>query len=210
MPRPEPMSDEEIAARGAAARAALETYCHDLTALARQGRFAPLAGREAEVARVFAVLARQHPLLNKKCAVLLAEPGPERFAIVQEVARRIAHEDVPDRVRARRMMALDIGALVSDTTRRGEFEGRLKLLLEGVRLTDGRTILFVEDLHSLVGAGAAEGCVDAVNVLTPALARNEVQLVGTTSLEDYCRYIERDAGLQRRFQEVVVREPAGA
>ena len=181
---------------------ALEKYTHDLTALARQGRFAPLQRREKEVVRVFQILARR----LKNNPMLIGEPGGDRFPIVAEVIRRISTDKVPEGITIQRVVALDLEKLIADTQRRGDFEKLLKSVFAEIKQSEGKTALFVDNFHKLAGAGAAEKCIDAANVLIPALARKEVTIIGTSTLDDYPKYVERDQSLQRRFQEVIVSE----
>jgi ATP-dependent Clp protease ATP-binding subunit ClpA len=180
----------------------LEKYSHDLTALAQQGQFAPLQRREAEVERVFQVLARS----RKNNPMLIGEDNAERFAIIAEVARRISSGEIPEDIPFRRVVALDLEALIAGTTYRGDFEQRLKSVFAEIRQAAEPTLLFVDKLHRLIGAGPAEGAIDVANILIPALSRGEVCIIGTSTLDDYRKYVERDQALQRRFQEIIVRE----
>ena len=183
---------------------ALEKYGRDLTQLARQGRLDPVIGRDEEVRRVIQVLSRR----TKNNPVLIGEPGVGKTAIVEGLAQRIARNDVPEALRDQRLIALDLGALVAGAKFRGEFEERLKAVLKEVTDAAGRIILFIDELHTVVGAGAAEGAMDASNMLKPMLARGELHLVGATTLDEYRKHIEKDAALERRFQPVFVREPS--
>ncbi|TFG85069.1 MAG: ATP-dependent chaperone ClpB [Spirochaetales bacterium] len=183
---------------------ALEKYCRDLTALARREKLDPVIGRDEEIRRVMQVLARR----TKNNPVLIGEPGVGKTAIVEGLARRIVSGDVPDSLRDKKLLALDIGALVAGAKFRGEFEERLKAVIEEVQKSDGRIILFIDELHTLVGAGAAEGAMDASNLLKPALARGELRAVGATTLDEYRKHIEKDAALERRFQPVLCTEPS--
>jgi len=183
---------------------ALERYARDLTALARDGKLDPVIGRDDEIRRTMQVLCRR----RKNNPVLIGEPGVGKTAIAEGLARRIADGDVPETLKDRSVVALDLGALIAGTKFRGEFEDRLKALLKEIEDADGRILLFIDELHTLVGAGAAEGAVDAANLLKPALARGELHCIGATTLAEYHKHIEKDAALERRFQPVVVGEPS--
>ena len=182
---------------------ALTRYGRDLTALARQGKLDPVIGRDEEIRRVIQVLSRR----SKNNPVLIGEPGVGKTAIAEGLAQRIAHGDVPEGLKSKRVMSLDMGALIAGAKYRGEFEDRLKAVLKEVTAAEGEIILFIDELHTLVGAGAAEGAMDASNMLKPALARGELRCVGATTLDEYRKHIEKDAALERRFQPVLVAEP---
>jgi len=183
---------------------ALEKYCRDLTALARQEKIDPVIGRDEEIRRVMQVLSRR----TKNNPVLIGEPGVGKTAIVEGLARRIVSGDVPDSLKGKRLLSLDLGALVAGAKFRGEFEERLKAVISEVQKSDGSIILFIDELHTLVGAGAGEGSMDASNLLKPALARGELRAIGATTLNEYRKYIEKDAALERRFQQVYCAEPS--
>jgi len=182
----------------------LEKYTKDLTALSRQGKLDPVIGRDEEIRRVMQVLSRR----TKNNPVLIGEPGVGKTAIVEGLAQRIISRDVPESLKDRRLVALDMGGLIAGTKYRGEFEDRLKALLKTITESNGQIILFIDEMHTLVGAGAAEGAVDASNMLKPALARGELRCIGATTLNEYQKYIEKDAALERRFQPVYVKQPS--
>ncbi len=182
----------------------LERYARDITELAKQGKLDPVIGREDEVRRVVQVLSRR----TKNNPVLIGEAGVGKTAIAEGLAQRIANGDIPLSLKNKRLIALDIGALVAGTKYRGEFEDRLKAVLKEIKEAEGDIILFIDELHTIIGAGAAEGAVDASNMLKPPLARGELRCVGATTLNEYKKYIERDAALERRFQQVYVGEPS--
>ncbi|MGP1455796.1 MAG: ATP-dependent chaperone ClpB [Treponema sp.] len=181
----------------------LEKYCRDLTALARQEKIDPVIGRDEEIRRVMQVLSRR----TKNNPVLIGEPGVGKTAIVEGLARRIISGDVPDSLKGKKVLSLDLGALVAGAKFRGEFEERLKAVIMEVQKSEGDIILFIDELHTLVGAGASEGSMDASNLLKPALARGELRAIGATTLNEYRKYIEKDAALERRFQQVYCPEP---
>ncbi len=184
--------------------AALEKYARDLTELARRSKLDPVIGRDEEIRRVMQILARR----TKNNPVLIGEPGVGKTAIVEGLAQRIISGDVPDVLKTKRLVALDLAALVAGAKFRGEFEDRLKAVLKEITEAEGQIILFIDELHTLVGAGAAEGAMDASNMLKPALARGDLRAIGATTLNEYKKYIEKDPALERRFQPVLVEEPS--
>ena len=188
---------------GAAKGAVLEQYCTDLTALAEDGRLDPVVGREEEMQRLMQILSRRTK--NNPCMV--GEPGVGKTAIIEGIAQRIAKEAVPEKMREKRVLSLDLAALIAGSKYQGEFEERMKRLVNEVK-ADGNIILFLDEIHTVVGAGGAEGAMDASNILKPSLARGEIQLIGATTITEYRKYIEKDAALERRFQPVMVEEPS--
>ncbi|MBX9977098.1 MAG: AAA family ATPase, partial [Alphaproteobacteria bacterium] len=182
---------------------ALKKYATDLTAQAREGKLDPVIGRDEEIRRTIQVLSRR----TKNNPVLIGEPGVGKTAIIEGLAHRIVKGDVPETLRNIQLMSLDMGALIAGAKYRGEFEERLKAVLSEITHAEGEIVLFIDELHTLVGAGKAEGAMDASNMLKPALARGELHCVGATTLDEYRKHIEKDAALARRFQPVFVSEP---
>src|SRR5690554_2904497 len=184
-------------------RQALEKYTTDLTERARQGKLDPVIGRDDEIRRAIQILQRR----TKNNPVLIGEPGVGKTAIVEGLAQRIVNNEVPETLKGRRVLSLDMAALLAGAKYRGEFEERLKAVLKELAHDDGNTIVFIDELHTMVGAGKAEGAIDAGNMLKPALSRGELHCIGATTLDEYRKYIEKDAALERRFQKVLVTEP---
>ncbi|MDD5596938.1 MAG: Clp protease N-terminal domain-containing protein, partial [Victivallaceae bacterium] len=182
---------------------ALEKYGRDLTAMAEQDKLDPVIGRDDEIRRVIQILSRR----TKNNPVLIGEPGVGKTAIVEGLALRIIRGDVPEGLKDRRLVALDMGALIAGAKYRGEFEERLKAVLKEITSAAGKIILFIDELHTVVGAGASEGSMDAGNLLKPRLARGELHCIGATTLDEYRKYIEKDTALERRFQSVIVNPP---
>ncbi|MDE3165968.1 MAG: AAA family ATPase, partial [Acidobacteriota bacterium] len=181
---------------------ALERYAHDLTESARAGKLDPVIGREDEIRRVMQVLSRR----TKNNPVLIGEPGVGKTAIVEGLAQRIVRGDVPDQLKNKRLVAIDLGSMIAGTKFRGEFEDRLKAVVKEIIDSNGEILCFIDELHTLVGAGGAEGAIDAANLLKPALARGELRCIGATTLNEYKKHVEKDAALARRFQTVMVGE----
>jgi len=185
-------------------REALKKYTLDLTARAREGKLDPVIGRDDEIRRAIQILQRR----TKNNPVLIGEPGVGKTAIVEGLAQRIVNDEVPETLKGKKVLVLDLAALLAGAKYRGEFEERLKAVLKELAMDAGRYIVFLDEIHTLVGAGKAEGAIDAGNMLKPALARGELHLIGATTLDEYRKYIEKDAALERRFQKVLVDEPS--
>ncbi len=180
----------------------LDSLARDLTESAREGKIDPVIGRDKEIERIIQILSRR----TKNNPVLIGEPGVGKTAVVEGLAHKIINNEVPETLRNKRVMTLDMGTVVAGTKYRGEFEDRLKKVMDEIR-NAGNVILFIDELHTLIGAGGAEGAIDASNILKPALARGELQCIGATTLDEYRKYIEKDAALERRFQPIQVDEP---
>lgn len=192
-------------ARGRGGTPTLDQYSRDLTALAREGKLDPVVGRNDEIARVVQILSRRTK--NNPC--LIGEPGVGKTAIAEGLARRIVEGNIPETIKDKRLLTLDLSGMVAGSKYRGEFEERIKRVISEVR-DDGNVLLFIDEIHTIIGAGGAEGAIDASNILKPSLARGEIQIIGATTREEYRKYIEKDAALERRFQPVVVEEPSEA
>src|SRR5690606_26169859 len=182
---------------------ALDTFGRDLTQLARESKLDPVIGREDEIERILQILCRR----TKNNPILLGEPGVGKTAIVEGLAQKIVSEDVPDILMDKRLLSLDLAAVVAGTKYRGQFEERLKAIMQEIRRSQD-VLIFIDELHTLVGAGAAEGAIDASNMLKPALSRGEIQCIGATTLEEYRKYIEKDGALERRFQTITIEPPS--
>ncbi|OUM89098.1 MAG: ATP-dependent Clp protease ATP-binding subunit ClpC [Bacillus thermozeamaize] len=198
----ETMAAHQAGGVGAVSTPTLDSLARDLTAIAREGNLDPVVGREKEIERVIQVLSRR----TKNNPVLIGEPGVGKTAIAEGLAQRIVDNEIPEILRNKRVMTLDMGTVVAGTKYRGEFEDRLKKIMDEIRQA-GNIILFIDELHTLIGAGGAEGAIDASNILKPALARGELQCIGATTLDEYRKYIEKDAALERRFQPILVEQP---
>ena len=182
---------------------ALEKYGRDLTSMARQGKLDPVIGRDEEIRRIIQILSRR----SKNNPALIGEPGVGKTAVVEGLAQRIVNGDVPEGLKNKTLFQLDMGALVAGAKYRGEFEERLKAVLKEIQNAEGQIILFIDEMHTVIGAGAAEGAMDAGNMLKPMLARGELHMIGATTLDEYRKHVEKDAALERRFQPVLIKEP---
>jgi len=182
----------------------LDRYGRDLTRLAEEGKLDPVIGRENEIERIIHILSRR----KKNNPVLIGDPGVGKTAIVEGLAQRIVDGDAPETLQEKRIVALDLASMLAGASHRGEFEERLKKTIEEVVEAEGQIILFIDELHTVVGAGAAQGAIDASNMLKPALARGELQCVGATTLDEYRKYVEKDGALERRFQPLIINEPS--
>ena len=181
----------------------MDSYSRDLTMLAREGKLDPVIGREKEIQRVIQILSRRTK--NNPC--LIGEPGVGKTAVVEGLAQMIVAGEVPEIIAQKRVVTLDLSGMVAGSKYRGEFEERIKKVLSEV-MEDGQVLLFIDEIHTIIGAGGAEGAIDASNILKPSLARGEIQLIGATTIEEYRKYIEKDAALERRFQPVTVEAPS--
>src|ERR1022692_128159 len=191
-------------AKGKSKTPTLDAYGRDLTQLAREGKLDPVVGRATEIERVIQILSRR----TKNNPALIGEPGVGKTAIAEGLAQRVIAGDIPDLLRDKRVITLDLAGLVAGTKYRGEFEERMKRVMDEIRGASGEIILFIDELHTLVGAGAAEGAIDASNIIKPALARGELQCIGATTLNEFRKHIEKDSALERRFQSILVGEPS--
>ena len=194
----------KVKSKNAVSRKSLDRFSRDLTQMARDGKLDPVIGRDSEILRMMQVLCRR----TKNNPVLIGEAGVGKTAIVEGLAQRIANNDVPEILSGKSVLSLDMGAMVAGSKFRGEFEERMKAVIDEVRKAEGSIILFIDELHTVIGAGSSQGAIDASNMLKPALARGELQCIGATTLDEYHKYIEKDAALERRFASVYVEEPS--